>query len=129
MPIALSSRRIATRRCPMNRRFAVGAALSGAALLALPTRLAFADEPTQPQGPAPAAAPTPTPLAAPVPFAQAVSNTANLVLTAAASATSSAQQSVVIDPLVDGVTGAQSRATSNIQTQIMSLVQERYPQF
>jgi outer membrane protein OmpA-like peptidoglycan-associated protein len=64
-----------------------------------------------------------------VPFAQAVSNAANTVLTAAASATSLAQQSVVIDPLVDGVTGSQSRATSNIQTQIMSLVQERYPQF
>src|SRR5215831_20125964 len=124
MPIALSSRRIATRRFPMNRRFAVGAALSSAALLSLPAGLAFADEPTQPPAPAPAAVPTPAPLPAAVPFAQAVSNAANTVLTAAASATSLAQQSVVIDPLVDGVTGSQSRATSNIRTQVMSLVQE-----
>jgi outer membrane protein OmpA-like peptidoglycan-associated protein len=86
--------------------------------------------------PAPAvAAPAPTPTAAPalppvVPFQQAVSNAANTVLTnAAKAAAGDVQQSIVIDPLVDGVTGAQSRATDNIQGQILNLVHDRYPQF
>jgi outer membrane protein OmpA-like peptidoglycan-associated protein len=80
-----------------------------------------------PAPPAPATAPAPPPA---VPFPQAVSNAANTVLTNAANAAGPAQQQpIVIDPLVDGVTGAQSRATDNIQSQIVSLVHDRYPQF
>lgn len=85
-----------------------------------------------PAAPAPApAAPAPAPALPPVvPFAQAVSKAANTVLTNAANAAGSPQQlPIVIDPLVDGVTGAQSRATANIQSQIISLVHDRYPQF
>jgi outer membrane protein OmpA-like peptidoglycan-associated protein len=85
-----------------------------------------------PAGPAPVPpVPTGSPALPPVvPFAQAVSNAANTVLTNAAKAAGDAQQQpIVIDPLVDGVTGAQSRATDNIQGQIVSLVHDRYPQF
>ena len=83
--------------------------------------------PAAPAPSAPAAAPTLPPV---LPFPQAVSNAANTVLTNAANAVGAAQQqSIVIDPLVDGVTGAQSRATDNIQSQIVSLVHDRYPQF
>jgi outer membrane protein OmpA-like peptidoglycan-associated protein len=65
-----------------------------------------------------------------VPFQQAVANAATIVLTNAAKAAGDAQQQpIVIDPLVDGVTGAQSRATDNIQNQVINLVHERYPQF
>jgi hypothetical protein len=53
---------------------------------------------------------------------------ANTVLTNAANAASPAQsQPIVIDPLVDGTTGAQSRAMDSIQTQIVGLVHDRHP--
>jgi len=122
--------------------------LARAALLAVPllgsaASIVPAQQPSPPAAPAPApdapapapAAVAPAPAAAPspppvVPFPQAVSNAANTVLTNAANAAGPTQQQpIVIDPLVDGVTGAQSRATDNIQSQIVSLVHDRYPQF
>ncbi len=94
----------------------------------------------------PAAAPTasaapsaPPPVPPAVPFDQAVLKAANTVLStapagaapqpAAGPQTGSARQLVVIDPLVDGVTGEQSAATQSIGQRIVELAREKYPQF
>jgi outer membrane protein OmpA-like peptidoglycan-associated protein len=67
----------------------------------------------------------------PVPFADAVVNAANAVFkTASANIPPGAQrQVVVIDPLVNGVTGEQSTATQQIQDRIVALAKSNYPQF
>lgn len=83
----------------------------------------------QAAAPAPAPPPGPPPV---VPFEQAVLNAANAVFTQAkaqAGADPNAKLAVVIDPLVDGLTGAQSNATQQIQGRITALVAEKYPQF
>ena len=96
---------------------------------AAPTPTPGTPAPSAPASTVPASAPAPA-LPPVVPFTQAVSNAANTVLKNAANAAASAQQQpIVIDPLVDGVTGAQSKATVNIQSQIVRLVHEQYPQF
>ncbi len=84
--------------------------------------------PVPPNPPAPVASAAPPPPPAPVPFDQAVLNAANAVLTNAPKATSG-RQLVVIDPLVDGVTGGQSMATQAIGERIVALAQQKYPQF
>lgn len=67
----------------------------------------------------------------PVPFADAVVNAANTVFkTASANIPASGpRQVVVIDPLVNGVTGEQSAATQQIQDRIVALAKANYPQF
>jgi outer membrane protein OmpA-like peptidoglycan-associated protein len=82
------------------------------------------------QPPAPPAAPPP-PVVTPVPFAEAVANAATAVFTAASSTLppGAPRQVVVIDPLVNGVTGEQSVATQQIQERIVALAREKYPQF
>jgi len=78
----------------------------------------------------PAAAVAPPPLPAAVPFPTAVLNAANAVFTAApVSAQPGARQVVVIDPLVNGITGEQSAATEQIGAQLVALAREKYPQF
>ena len=64
----------------------------------------------------------------PVPFDQAVLNAANTVLSTAPAA-AGGRQLVVIDPLVDGVTGEQSTATQEIGKRIVALAREKYPRF
>jgi outer membrane protein OmpA-like peptidoglycan-associated protein len=66
-----------------------------------------------------------------VPFADAVVNAANAVFkTASATVPPGDQrQVVVIDPLVNGVTGEQSMATQQIQDRIVALAKANYPQF
>lgn len=82
------------------------------------------------QAEAPPVAQTPPPPPPIVPFNDAVASAANKVFsTAAAARGNSTSNAVVIDPLVDGVTGEQSRATKSIQQRITGLVQEQYPQF
>jgi outer membrane protein OmpA-like peptidoglycan-associated protein len=73
----------------------------------------------------------PAPLVAPVPFADAVVNAANTVFSAASAnvPAGSPRQVVVIDPLVNGVTGEQSVATQQIQQRIVALAKAKYPQF
>jgi len=129
MQTGFFSQIIATSKIWRNPRLAVRVALLGLALLALGTFSAGAEETSTvaPAPPTPAPAPPPAPV--PVPFPQAVSNAANTVLTASVNAAGTAQQPIVIDPLIDGVTGAQTRATDNIQNQITSLVEQHYPQF
>ena len=79
--------------------------------------------------PAPA---TPPPAAqiTPVPFPDAVLKAANGVFSGAlTNAPSPERRVVVIDPLVNGVTGEQSVATKQIQEQIVALARDKYPQF
>jgi len=63
----------------------------------------------------------------PQPFDNAVQMTANLVLTRTPPAP--VRQQVVIDPLVNGVTGDQSAATQRIQRQILEVARTSYPQY
>jgi outer membrane protein OmpA-like peptidoglycan-associated protein len=139
MQIVSLWRRIAiSKRRPVPR--VATAALLAFPFLAWDSSVVPAQQPSStetspaPANPTPIQAPA-TPVAAPalppvVPFQQAVANAATIVLTNAAKAAGDAQQQpIVIDPLVDGVTGAQSRATANIQSQVVNLVHERYPQF
>lgn len=74
-----------------------------------------------------ATAPPAAPAVQPVPFPQAVLNAANGVFSTAP--TGGQPRLVVIDPLVNGVTGEQTAATQQIQDRIVALAREKYPQF
>jgi outer membrane protein OmpA-like peptidoglycan-associated protein len=116
---------------PMKYRLT--AAVAG--LLGLLALAACTPPPPAPVASAPPAAPPPVPPA--LPFDQAVLKAANAVLssapapsaTAAPSSNGTARQLVVIDPLVNGVTGEQSAATQAIGMRIGDLAREQYPQF
>ena len=99
-----------------RNRYAMAGALAGA-LVAL---IGCTEPPAQ-------IAATPPPVV-PVPFDQAVLSAANAVFSTAPAA-GTGRQLVVIDPLVDGVTGEQSAATRAIGERIVALARERYPQF
>jgi hypothetical protein len=77
---------------------------------------------------APAAPPTPPPV---VPYDQAVLTAANALLGKAQlpTAEAGARFPVVIDPLIDGMSGAQSAATQAMGARIEALIREKYPQF
>src|ERR1700753_1623246 len=89
--------------------------------------------PPAPPPPPPVSAVQPAPPPAPpavLPFDQAVLKAANTVLSSApAPSVPTTRQIVVIDPLVNGVTGEQSAATETIGTRIVNLAREKYPQF
>ena len=72
-----------------------------------------------------AAAPSALGPPAPVPFEQAVLNAGNAVFTTAAAAGQG--QTIVIDPLVNGVTGEQSAGTKALATRLTELARQRYP--
>jgi outer membrane protein OmpA-like peptidoglycan-associated protein len=95
----------------------VGLSLLGAGLVACVEQ--------QPTTAAPQQAAAPAPLPPILPFDQAVANAANTVFTNAPQGS----YRVVIDPLVDGVTGYTSAATENIQSRVIDLVQRQYPRF
>ena len=86
-----------------------------------------------------ATAPTPPPSTAtasppPVlPFDEAVLKAANDLLSKAqkpsTDSTPSAKYTLVIDPLIDGMTGNQSTATLSMQSRIEQLARDKYPQF
>jgi outer membrane protein OmpA-like peptidoglycan-associated protein len=63
-----------------------------------------------------------------VPFDQAVLNAANTLFTTARVAPGT-RHLLLIDPLVDGQSGAQSIATRTIQSRLEELVRSRYPQY
>ena len=120
-----------SRLCAPNAgldRCAPGRRLQRTLWLACATAAILAGCMAPPQ--APPAAP-PAPVVTPVPFADAVANAANAVFkTAAANVPAGGpRQVVVIDPLVNGVTGEQSTATQQIQERIVALAQANYPQF
>lgn len=65
-----------------------------------------------------------------VPFDDAVLRAANTLFSQAeAQAAAGTRRAVVIDPLIDGVTGFQATATRSMQTRIVELARERYPSF
>src|SRR5579871_380541 len=80
------------------------------------------------QAPPPVAAATPQappPAVQPVPLPQAVANAACAVFSSAP-VSPNQRQVVVIDPLVNGVTGEQTVATQQIQAEILALAQAKY---
>jgi outer membrane protein OmpA-like peptidoglycan-associated protein len=100
---------------------AVSWLMAGAAALLMLS--GCAQTPPAPQ----AASPTPPPPVQALPFDAAVLSAANTVFSTAPAA--GGGQLVVIDPLVDGVTGEQSNATRAIQARIVALARAKYPQF
>lgn len=102
-----------------------------------PVAAAPAPAPQAPAAPPPAPAPAPAtaaPAAPPppiLPFDEAVLSAANTLLGRAQLPASppDGKFRIVIDPLIDGVTGAQSKATQAMGARIVSLIKERYPQY
>jgi len=75
--------------------------------------------------PLPPAPPAPPPILA---FDEAVTNAAHAVFTSAPAPEAGAG-TVVIDPLVDGMTGYQSKATQSIQDRITGIVKRDFPKY
>jgi len=84
---------------------------------------------------APPPAPVPPPAAAPappppiLPFEDAVLSAANNLLGKSQVAADGARHVVLIDPLIDGVTGAQTNGSRAMGERIVALIRERYPQY
>lgn len=93
------------------------------------TMAAPAVAPPPPVAPAPVAAPPP-PLQ---PYDQAVLSAATTLFNNArlppAGTPAQPRYAVVIDPLIDGMTGAQSLATQSMGARLATLMREQYPQF
>lgn len=82
--------------------------------------------------PAPAAPPAPPPPPPPppiLPFEEAVLSAANNLLGKAQLPADVPRHTVVIDPLIDGVTGAQTNASREMGRRIVELIREKYPQY
>ena len=71
----------------------------------------------------------PTPPPTPVAFEQAFQKAANDLFSKANLEGAPAKVRLVIDPLIDGFTGAQSRATRSMEQRIAELVRTSYPRF
>ena len=87
-----------------------------------------------PQSPSPPPATTPAPpvTAAPppvLPFDDAVLSAANALLGQARLPDDPARHSMVIDPLIDGITGMQTNASRLMGTRIVELIRSKYPRF
>ena len=108
-----------------SRRILHRAGLVASVSLLCAGLMACVESGSTPTTTAPQTAAAPPPLPPILPFDQAVANAANTVFTAAPAGS----YRVVIDPLVDGVTGYGSRATDGIQAQVTDLVQKQYPRF
>ncbi len=85
--------------------------------------------PAAPPPPAPAPPPPPAPPAQP--HAEAVLGAANALFSKAnlAAAEKGSRYTVLVDPLVDGVTRMQTKATQAMETRITQLAKTSYPQF
>ena len=98
--------------------------------LALVATLGACAPPSQP--PTSSAAPVAQPVPV-LPFDEAVLKAANDLFAKAqlppAGSASPVKHALVIDPLVDGMTGNQSAATLSMQSRIEQLAREKYPQF
>jgi outer membrane protein OmpA-like peptidoglycan-associated protein len=81
-----------------------------------------------PSAPAPAVPPSPPPPPPVVAFGDAVDNAARKVFSTAPAPEGDAA-TVVIDPLIDGMTGYQSHATQAIQDRILKVVKQDFPQY
>jgi hypothetical protein len=72
-----------------------------------------------------AAAPAPAPI---LPFEQAVLSAANTLL-GRAQLPPDSRHDVVIDPLIDGMTGAQTVATQAMGARLVKLIKDSYPRY
>jgi outer membrane protein OmpA-like peptidoglycan-associated protein len=85
-----------------------------------------------PQGAPPVAgtqaAPSPPP-PTPMPFDDALLRAANDLFSKAAMPAGNDKIELVVDPLIDGISGAQSTATRLMQDRIVALVKKSYPRF
>ena len=101
--------------------------LAAAGLVLSLTAMAAAAESPTPAAPVP-----PAPVAA-IPYGEAVLKAANGLFSKAGAGDASGQpgtpRMLVIDPLVDGMTGAQSAATRSMEAEIVALLKAKYPQF
>ncbi len=88
--------------------------------------LAQAQTPAPAQAPPPAASPPPP---TPIPFDAALLKAANDLFSKANLNGAPDKLTLVIDPLIDGVTGAQSKATHLEEQRITDLVKSSYPRF
>jgi len=75
------------------------------------------------------AAPSPPPPPIPAPFDDALLRAANDLFSKAAVPPGEGKIELVIDPLIDGISGAQSTATRLMQERIVALVRKSYPRF
>lgn len=80
-----------------------------------------------PAAPAPAAAPAPPPPPT-LPFEQAVLSAANTLL-GRAQLPPNSRHDVVIDPLIDGMTGAQTVTTQAMGVRLTQLIKDSYPRY
>jgi outer membrane protein OmpA-like peptidoglycan-associated protein len=74
-------------------------------------------------------APVPTPPPTPVAFQEALLNAANALFSKANLQGAPDRIPLVIDPLIDGSSGAQSTATQSMERRIADLVRKHYPRF
>jgi len=84
--------------------------------------------PPPPPAPPAASPPPPTPPPPILPMDEAVGNAAHAVFTNAPSPDAGVAP-VVIDPLIDGMTGYSSKATQSIQDQITGIVKKDFPKY
>jgi outer membrane protein OmpA-like peptidoglycan-associated protein len=108
----------------------------GTLLLAICAALAFshhaAAEPLAPaktDGPVLIAPAAPPPAVPPAPFDEAFMNAAQALFSKAILPEGTEPIDLVIDPLIDGVSGAQSNATRLMEQRLVALVQKTYPRF
>jgi outer membrane protein OmpA-like peptidoglycan-associated protein len=101
--------------------------------LAIAATAAFSSIHTQAQAPAanpPAAAVVPAaPAAPPAPFETALLNAANTLFSKALLPPGNDKIELVIDPLIDGVSGAQTTASRMMEKRLIDLAQKSYPRF
>ena len=83
----------------------------------------------QTAAPSPQAAPSPPPPPIPAPFDDALLRAANDLFSKATVPPGDGKIELVIDPLIDGISGAQSTATRLMQERIVALVKKSYPRF
>ncbi len=92
------------------------------------TAAAVPPPPAAPATPAPAPAAPPAPPPPVLPFDEAVQAAANTLL-GKAQLPPDTPFDLVIDPLIDGVTGAQSQATRAMGNRIVKIIKDSYPRY
>ena len=107
-------------------RLAVATLLTGAFVSLAVAQTPPAAPTPAPAAPAPAVPPSPPPI---IPLDDAILRAANDLFSKAIMPEGSDRMQLVIDPLIDGVTGAQSRATQSMEKRITDLVRSSYPRF
>jgi hypothetical protein len=121
-----------TKNAPISRR-SVSSALLGALAAGCVSKSYVAEDAPHPGAvPAVPVPPAPTPAVTALPpvlsFEEAIGHAARAVFTSAPPPDPGASM-VVIDPLIDGVTGYQSKATQSIQDRIAGIAKQDFPQY